>query len=570
MNHVLTYLDLADSLLCSIPIRAQITGSPKLASRQTYQIRVDRTMPFEFIANLMPPFCRLWEADVHFNYSDYDAALTGLGGDLKADVFIIWIDWRIYVKSMTAQEAVHWLQERIEKLRAVTNKPIWVNNWPESLIQDDILFSFSTCDRGWFRKLNVHISEWIEQNTGCVLIDLAALVQEGSDSFYDYRNEEISSYPFSNEATIIISRHLGVHLLPAAVAPRLKAIALDLDDTLYNGVLGEEGADAVSLTEGHYLLQRLLLRLKQSGILLTLCSRNEEQDVKALFEKRDDFPLKWDDFAAVCANWRTKAENLDQLAQILNIDPSAFLFVDDNPAELIKMAVARPEVHMLRAKRNGQETMNGLCHYPGLYQLYPDDAASSRTADIQANQKRDRIRHEASDYNAYLDSLEMRITVYENEPSHVKRLYELSRKTNQFNLALRRMTESEVHEVMDISHYLSVTISLSDVLSDSGVIGAFVCRIDGEQAQLIETLFSCRALGREIETVTFAWVLEQLITRGVQRLNIDRLQGPRNAPALDWLKRFVGDSSEPQSLKDLLMRVKAACRDHPAKVEVNQ
>ncbi|SMF89481.1 HAD-superfamily phosphatase, subfamily IIIC/FkbH-like domain-containing protein [Paenibacillus uliginis N3/975] len=569
MNHVLTYLDLADSLLCSIPTRAQIAGSPKLASRQTFQIRVDRTMPFEFIANLMPPFCRLWEADVDFDYSDYDAALTGFGGDLKADVFIIWMDWRIYLKSMTAQKSVHWLQERIEKLRDVTNKPIWVNNWPESLGVKDTLFSFSASDKGWFRNLNAHISELIEQNTGCVLIDLAALVQEGSDSFYDYRNEEISNYPFSNEATIIISRHLGVHLLPATFSPRLKAIALDLDDTLYNGVLGEEGAERVSLTEGHHLLQRLLLRLKQSGILLTLCSRNEEQDVKALFGKRDDFPLKWDDFAAVCANWRTKTENLDQLAQILNIDPSAFLFVDDNPAELIKMAATRPEVHLLRAKRNGQATMNGLCHYPGLYQLHPDDAALSRTTDIQANQRRERIRQEASDYNAYLDSLEMRITVYENDPSHVKRLYELSRKTNQFNLALRRMTESEVNEVMDINHYLSVTISLSDVLSDSGIIGAFVCRIEGEQGQLIETLFSCRALGREIETVTFAWVLEQLITRGVQHLNIDTIQGPRNAPALDWLKRFVGDSPEPQSLKDLLMRVKAACRDHPAKVEVN-
>lgn len=570
MNHVLTFLEMTDSLLCAVPTRAQITGSPKLSSRQNFHIRVDRTLPFEFIANLMPPFCRLWGSDVHFDYSDYDAALTGLGGELKADVYIIWIDWRIYLKSMTAQEAVQWLHERIEKLRISANKPIWVNNWPESLGTNDVLFSYSASDRGWFRSLNSHLSELIEQNTGCMLIDLAALIQEGSDSFFDYRNQEISSYPFSNHATIMISRHLGVHLLPATFAPRLKAIALDLDDTLYNGVLGEEGAEGVSLTEGHHHLQRLLVRLKQSGILLTLCSRNEEQDVKALFEQRDDFPLKWDDFAAVCANWRAKTENLDQLAQILNIHPSAFLFVDDNPAELIKMAASRPEVHLLRAKRNGYETMNGLCHYPGLYQLHPDDVALSRTADIQANQKREKIRREASDYNAYLDSLEMRISVYENDSSHVKRLFELSRKTNQFNLALKRMTESEVNEVMDNRDYLSVMISLSDVLSDSGIIGAFVCRIDGEQAQLVETLFSCRALGREIETVTFAWVLERLITRGVQHLIIDTTQGPRNAPALDWLKRFVENPTEPQSLKDLLVRVKAACRDHPVKVEVNQ
>ncbi|MGO4791478.1 HAD-IIIC family phosphatase [Paenibacillus sp. 2KB_20] len=570
MNHVLTYLDLADSLLCSLPSRARIAGSPKLPCNRTFRIRVDRTMPFEFVANLMPPFCGLWEADVCFDYSDYDSALSGIGGETQADVYIIWLDWRIYASSMSAQEAAHWLNERIVKLRMVTDKPIWINNWPESLEDADRVLSFRASDRGWFRKLNSYLLESVENNTGCVLIDLAELAHEGTESFYDYRNEEISSYPFSNQATIIISRHLGVHLLPASCVPRLKAIALDLDDTLYHGVLGEEGAEGVTLTEGHHRLQRLLLKLKQSGVLLTLCSRNEEEDVKALFDTRSDFPLRWNDFAAVCANWQTKAENLNRLARILNIDPSAFVFVDDNPAELVKMAAVLPEVRLLRAKQNGEETMFGLCHFPGLYQLHQDNMAVSRTTDIQANQTREKIRQSASDYRSYLDSLNMVVTIYENEASHVTRLHELSHKTNQFNLALRRMTEVEANDVMNASKYATITIRLSDILSDSGIIGAFICRLDGEQAHLIETLFSCRALGREIETVAFAWILEKLMDRGVQRINIEMAQGPRNAPALDWIKRFVTGSPEQLALKDLYARVKAACGSHPARVEVNR
>ncbi|MGG4344002.1 HAD-IIIC family phosphatase [Paenibacillus lautus] len=570
MNHVLTYLDLADSLLCSLPSRARIVGSPKLPCNRTFRIRVDRTMPFEFVANLMPPFCGLWEADVCFDYSDYDSALSGIGGGTQADVYIIWLDWRIYASSMSAQEAAHWLNERIVKLRMVTDKPIWINNWPESLEDANRVLSFRASDRGWFRKLNSYLLESVENNTGCVLIDLAELAHEGTGSFYDYRNEEISNYPFSNQATIIISRHLGVHLLPASCVPRLKAIALDLDDTLYNGVLGEEGAEGVTLTEGHHRLQKLLLKLKQSGVLLTLCSRNEEEDVKALFDTRSDFPLRWDDFAAVCANWQTKAENLNRLARILNIDPSAFVFVDDNPAELVKMAAVLPEVRLLRAKQNGEETMFGLCHFPGLYQLHQDNMAVSRTTDIQANQTREKIRQSASDYRSYLDSLNMVVTIYENEASHVTRLHELSHKTNQFNLALRRMTEVEANDVMDASKYVTITVGLSDILSDSGIIGAFICRLDGEQAHLIETLFSCRALGREIETVAFAWILEKLMDRGVQRIHIEMAQGPRNAPALDWIKRFVTGSPEQLALKDLYARVKAACGSHPARVEVNR
>ncbi|WP_254664032.1 HAD-IIIC family phosphatase [Paenibacillus sp. HGF5] len=471
---------------------------------------------------------------------------------------------------MSAQEAAQWLNERIVKLRMVTDKPIWINTWPESLEDANRVLSFRASDRGWFRKLNSFLLGAVENNTGCVLIDLAQLAHEGTESFYDYRNEEISNYPFSNQATTIISRHLGVQLLPASLVPRLKAIALDLDDTLYHGVLGEEGAEGVTLTEGHHRLQRLLLQLKQSGIMLTLCSRNEEEDVKALFDARTDFPLRWDDFAAVRANWQTKAENLNRLSQILNIDPSAFLFVDDNPAELVKMAAELPEVRLLRAKRNGEETMLGLCHFPGLYQLQRDDIAVSRTTDIQANQAREKIRQTAADYHSYLDSLNMVITIYENEASHVKRLYDLSHKTNQFNLALRRMTENEANDVMDASKYVTITVGLSDILSDSGIIGTFVCRLDGEQAHLIETLFSCRALGRDIETVTFAWILEKLMDRGVQRIHIEMSQGPRNAPALDWIKRFVEGSPEQLPLRDLYARVKAACGNHPARVEVNR
>ncbi|WP_054956226.1 HAD-IIIC family phosphatase [Paenibacillus dakarensis] len=571
MNDVLTYLDMSDSLLCSFPTRALINGSVKRSTHKRIQIRVDRTMPFEFIANLMSPFCRLWEADIEFDYSDYDAALAKLGGKLTADVYIICVDWRIMLKRMSAQEAVHWLHERIKKLRLSTNQPIFVNNWPEYSEIHDILFSYSVSDRGWIRKLNYHLSEMSEQLKGTILIDLAVLSQGEAASFYDYRNEATSSYPFSNKATISIARHLGVHLLPAAVSPRIKAIALDLDDTLYNGVLGEDGFKKILLTEGHLMLQRLLLRLKQSGILLTLCSRNHEEDVKKLFAERDDFPLKWNDFAAVAANWRSKAENLDQLAHMLNIDPSAFLFVDDNPAELVKMAAERPDVHLFRARRDGHETMYGLSHYPGLYQLQHDEIAASRTVDIQANQIREKMRNKAADDYAYLKSLEMRVTIYENNPSHVRRLHELSRKTNQFNLALKRMTENEINEfIKNRNHYLIVTIALEDVLSSSGIIGAFVCRIEQEKAYLMETLFSCRALGREIETVTFSWLLERLQGLGVQYLYIDSIQGPRNAPALDWLGRFAaGDLSKPQILGDMLGRVKAACKNHPAKVEVN-
>jgi len=570
MSDVLTYLDTADRLLGSFPTRQSIAGSPKLPIRRTVKIRVDRTIPFEFIGKWIPTFCELWGAEVRFDYSDYDSALSGIGGDGQADVYFIWLDWRIYRKSMSPIEAADWLMERIAHLRGKTNHTIWVNNWPDAMDIGDQLFDFRivATERGWMRKLNAHLADRIENAAGCGLVDLAGLAQEIEGSFFDDRNEAISNYPFSDQATIHMARHLGVHLLPAVVMPRLKAIALDLDDTLYRGVLGEEGSGGVQLSEGHYALQKLLLKLKQSGILLSICSRNEEEDVKELFESRDDFLLKWTDFAAVCANWQPKADNFKQLVRIINIDPSAFLFLDDNSVELMKMAAAWPEVRLLRADREGTMTMNKLCHFPGLYQIHPDGEASSRTHDIQANQKRERMKQGASGYDEYLENLKMVVSVYENEPSHAGRLYELSRKTNQFNLALRRMTETEAQEVMDSENYVTLTIRLQDLLSDSGLIGAFVCRLEGRHARVLETLFSCRALGREIETVSFACLLEILASRGVERVTIDATEGPRNRPARDWLNRFVPDASDPVFLSDLLAAVKSQCLEHPAMMEV--
>jgi len=149
-------------------------------------------------------------------------------------------------------------------------------------------------------------------------------------------------------------------------------------------------------------------------------------------------------------------------------------------------------------------------------------------------------------------------------------LYDLSRKTNQFNLALRRMSESEAEKVLVSDHYLTLTIGLKDILSDSGIVGAYVCRIDGEAGYLEETLFSCRALGRGIETVTFDYLLRRLAAHGVQRISIARKEGPRNAPAIEWMASVLENETTPYDVESLLDRIQETCAIHPAKLEVSE
>jgi FkbH-like protein len=556
-----------DLLLGPLPARRDLHRMPQVAGTNKIKLHVDRTLPFEFIAGVLPPFLRLWDADETIALSPYDASLSSIGGSTDADVYILWLDWRLYRDTMTVQAAGDWLKERIAALRSKTDKPVLVNNWPETYEMEDKLFSARTGKRRWIRQLNELLSCLSEEITDFWVIDLAYIALELDGAFFDSRNEQVSNYPFSDQATIAAARHLGLHLLPAVLRPRIKAVALDLDDTLYSGVLGEDGIEGVTLSEAHARLQNLLLRLKQSGLMLTICSRNEEKDVQELFQKRSDFPLKWHDFAAVCADWNPKADHLRKLARQLNIDPSAILFIDDNPAELLKAANQVPAVRLLKADPKGELTLVKICNYPGLYQLRQDDSALLRTADIQANRLREELKSQASDYMSYLESLQMTVRIYTNEKSHMNRVFEMSHKTNQFNLALRRMSMAEVEQALNDSGYLTFTVQLSDILSDSGIIGTFICRLENENAALLEMLFSCRALGREIETIAFSRLLRRLMTLGVRKMRIDVQEGPRNAPARDWLQRFVNQPESEQDIADLLARVSAACASYPVTVE---
>ncbi|MFD2612367.1 HAD-IIIC family phosphatase [Paenibacillus gansuensis] len=554
-------------LLGKLPARKHLLRLPAFPIDRKIHIRVERTLPFEFISSVLPPFMGLWGCGYTISYSDYDPSLSRMTSSANADVYLLWMDWRVYRKAMTAEQAADWLRDRIQVLRKSTDRPVLINTWLEENEASDVLWSPQMSGRGWVRELNLRLGALAGDLPGCALIDLASVAGDTDGAFYDGRNDKLSNYPFSDQASVSIARHLGVHLFPAVLAPRLKALALDLDDTLYKGVLGEDGIEGVKLTEGHERLQRLLLQLKESGLLLTLCSRNEEADVRALFEARKDFPLSWNDFAAVQANWKPKEHNIRSLAKTLNIDPSAFLFIDDNPAELLKVSRALPQVKLLPADEDGMATFLRLCHYPGLYQLRADATASVRTADIQANQVRETLKSNAENFHSYLESLQMVIRLGRNRPDHKKRLHELSHKTNQFNMALQRYSEQAVDRFLETPEHSVFTVQLEDALTDSGVVGAFVCRLKDGTADISEILFSCRALGREVETVSFAYVLKQLVQQGAEQIRIAVKEGPRNRPAREWLARFTakGESSFPAAA--LLQRVEASCSQHPARVE---
>jgi len=555
---------LQHTLLAGLPRGSALRALAKVSANRKLRLRCERSMPFELVSDFVGPFMRLWDAEVAVSVSDYDPSLAGaLGrGRGEEDVLLLWIDWRLH-RAMAPEHAARWVIDLVAAGRGAGGHgvPVLINDWPQG--------GTAGVPDSWVAALDAALEERSRSLADCHLVRLEHLRKEECPAFFDPRNDEVAHYPFSQAATVHIARHLGAQMLPALVTPRLKVVAVDLDHTLYEGVLGEDGPGGVRAGPGHQALQRQLLLLKEAGVILALCSRNERADVERLFAQRKEFVLSLDDFAAVRVDWGSKPDNLLSIAAQLNLHPSAILFVDDNPAELARVAEGAPEVELVLADPSGEGTAAILSRHPGLFRLRADTSSALRTQDLQANQQREQLRAAAADPAEYLARLGMVVDLFENYAGHASRIHELSNKTNQFNLCLARLTEQDVARLLGPRNF-TLSVALRDELADSGVVAVLAFEMSAGRARLVEFLMSCRALGRDVEAVAFSWALGRLSQLGCEHLEIQAREGPRNQPALEFLHRFVPNGEREVPLARLREAAGRAVQRHPAEIRVHQ
>lgn len=497
-------LDLQDFLFGRTPSRRELLNYGPRAQTDCCRVQVFRNHSFELAADTMGAYLDYAGLSVSFSYSDYDDSFSFLSLDRTADLVLIWIDMTRY-RSIDPEA---FLKERVMQLKSQFRRPILVIPFGQPVM----------------------ISE-----TGVAVWNLTPVQKELGDRYTDDRAKELTGTPLSGRAMQLISRWLGLRCLPSLLKPRLKAIVTDLDNTLYSGVLGEDGVEGVVLTEGHRELQRKLKALAQSGIFLCAASKNEAADVDALFEGREDFPLKKDDFTWICASWEPKAQMISEILSRLHIGADSTLFVDDNIGELESVHAVYPQLHRIHANDDASVTSEVLDWFPGCYCGGISVENSIRKGDIQANQERQRLAAGASP-EEYIRSLRMRLTYVINDRAHLARISELANKTNQFIFNYRRYTPAEVEEMLRDDSCRMVTVSLSDRLSDSGLIGVCVGKDRGGYVEVEECFISCRALGRGIDDIIVLGAIQVLTeTFGKCAVKIQFQSGARNEPA----RRFV-------------------------------
>lgn len=474
-----------------------------------YRVCIYRNHSFELIENTIGMYLDYARLGVEFVYSDYDDSLSFVELPQDVDALILWLDLERY--QIDSPET--FITERITYLTQIFKKPV-------------LFAPLSDAEVAW-------------DDISVMSVSFERIRQKLQDKFYDLRMESFTGTRLSAKAISEISRELGLIYIPALLVPALKAIVMDLDNTLYSGVLGEDGVWGVTLTEGHKRLQAQIKEYGEKGVFLCLASKNEEEDVKELFRCREDFPLQWDDFAKACISWNGKGDSVREIASYLNIGMDSILFIDDNPGEIAAVSAANPGIWTIHAYEEAEKTCEVLEYYPGMFRSGSGYEDSIRSKDVMANQERDQLRESMSE-EEYLMSLKMKLLFSMDDVEQVKRLSELANKTNQFIFNYRRFSAGETMEYLDSPNRAVVAISLSDRLSDSGMIGACFATKWKDYISVDEIFVSCRALGRGIEDVIVLGAIQSLCEKlQTERVKICFQKGERNLPAQRFVEQYL-------------------------------
>tara|TARA_R110002096_G_scaffold74101_1_gene175670 strand:- start:232072 stop:233658 length:1587 start_codon:yes stop_codon:yes gene_type:complete len=371
------------------------------------------------------------------------------------------------------------------------------------------------------------------------------------DFLNDYSLDQIFDWKYYLISQIVIAPTLARPFkkwfnqkLNVLANKRKKCLVLDLDNTLWGGILGEDGISGIQIGDAYPGLafrtfQELLLEAQKNGVILAVCSKNNLEDVQEVWEKNPYLILKEDHFSAVRANWQNKAENIQSIAQELNIGLDSMVFIDDNPAERQMVKQVLPEVEIPEFPKNPYDLPTFFWevwdnHFK-VFELTNEDKA--KTKQYIENKKRSQAKNKFVNVDEYIASLEMTLYPKLVDEFSAVRVAQMTQKTNQFNLTTKRYEVADILEFAQKGH-LVYHMAVTDKFGDSGITLLSIAKINGDSAEIDLFLLSCRILGRGIETEFFKGLMNQLVERGVKKVNAQFIPSKKNKQTEEFYERM--------------------------------
>lgn len=393
-------------------------------------------------------------------------------------------------------------------------------------------------------KMNADLKMYASEKQNVHIFGMNRLISyHGYNSLFDDKYWYLGYIKFSYSGFKTIADEMN-HLLDSIQGKTKKVLILDLDNTIWGGVAAEDGWENIQIgnqgTGRIYAdFQKNIIKLKNQGVLLVICSKNNEDDVREVFEKNKSMLLQWDDFVGHYINWQPKADNILRVATDLNLGVDAFVFIDDHPVEREHARNEIPELTVPEFPKDIAQ-LNRWLITDVVYPFFAKTAITAedleKTNQYQRNAERQNVSQHLS-YDEFIKKLNIRLKVKKVNTESCKRTAQLTQKTNQFNLSLKRYTDLEMLNLMENTDYLTLSCEYEDRFGNEGIIGCAIIKLNDDIAFLEAYMLSCRVLGRKVEHFFMNFIEDKLKKLNVNQLNAIYKPTQRNA----MLKTFLCD-----------------------------
>lgn len=361
---------------------------------------------------------------------------------------------------------------------------------------------------GWrntIESLNARIAEYAMAHAGMYVHDIHYLASVlGMEQWFDLSQYSAYKLAIRYESMPFVALH-AANVVKAVLGKTKKCLVLDLDNTLWGGIIGDDGMEGIQIgketpeAEAYTAFQRYLLILKERGVLLAVCSKNEEVVAKSGFSHPDTV-LQLDDFVAFQANWGPKDQNIRAIARQLNIGLDSLVFLDDNPAERAIVRQGVPEVAVPEVTGGDVVSYIRALEWNGYFEpiaISEDDRKRSEA--YRENKKRVELEASLDSYEDFLQSLDMRAEIASFQPIYYDRIAQLTNKSNQFNLTTFRYTRADIERMAQDSRYITLYGRLQDRFGDNGLVSVIIAEKERGDVHIRLWLMSCRVLKRGME-----------------------------------------------------------------------
>ena len=414
-------------------------------------------------------------------------------------------------------EKIREVVQRIRGLVLIANLDIHSHHIvPLSVIPDDYAL-----EGLWLEGL----SEISQRYQNVCILDIKKIVcMMGTDSFYDPRVWYLGSIPYSLRAIKAIAKEIGA-IERAYQGKRKKCLAVDLDNTIWGGVIGEDGINGIVLgpvKEGARFMniQKRLKELKNTGVVLAVVSKNNPEEALTAIRNHPNMILHEDDFVEILANWKPKSENIRQLSADLNIGVDAIVLLDDNPVEREEVRANLPNVMVIEPRYAkeifDEDIVNSFAEYFPVLKLTNEDKV--KTEQYRGEFRRKEVLSSSRTLEEYLERLEIHVHLRKAKNQDIDRIAQLTQKTNQFNLTSKRYTSETVRDFLAQTDMIIYVVESSDKYGSYGEISTIIIRVEKDNATVDTFLMSCRAMGRTIEFALLKIVENELYENGVRRM----------------------------------------------------